>query len=259
MLSASTVDRTGANCWSWRSHQTLEKHSRCQSWWCPTARCWACCWQCHWWTLWWICSQWILLNYFFLMNSCWNTFSWWIEPLLLKASTRKLLFYELDELLENRSCWWACCRWTLLTLLVANCFVANRSFLISLMNNFFCQWTLCRWIGYHELVVRCLSSMSSMNCFDWNCPCFIATEVVVHWCCASLLLLSILSLSPPSLERGVNSEMTRWGVVGHKLLEVDDDENSKVIVEPLSLVELVVDDRSCAIVEGDLQKQLLWV
>ena len=61
-------------------------------------------------------------------------------------------------------------------------------------------------------------------------------------------------MSPPSLERGVNSEMTRWGVVGHKLLEVDDDENSKVIVEPLSLVELVVDDRSCAIVEGDLQK-----
>ena len=55
----------------------------------------------------------------------------------------------------------------------------------------------------------------------------------------------------------MNSEMTRWGVVGHKLLEADDDENSKAIVEPLSLVELVVDDRGCAIVEGDLQKQLL--
>ena len=27
----------------------------------------------------------------------------------------------------------------------------------------------------------------------------------------------------------MNSEMTRWGVVGHKLLEVDDDENSKVL------------------------------
>ena len=54
-------------------------------------------------------------------------FSWWAEPLLLKASTRKLVFYELDvdELLENRSCWWACCRWTLLTFLVANCFVAK--------------------------------------------------------------------------------------------------------------------------------------
>ena len=43
----------------------------------------------------------------------------------------------------------------------------------------FCQWICC-----HELVVRCLLSMSSISC-SCCCHCWFATDVVVHWCCAS--------------------------------------------------------------------------
>ena len=104
------VDVACPECWPSRCNlhdregciRMLEKQSRCQSWWRPTARCWASRWQCLWWTPCWTCSRWIFVELLVLDDSP-------VEPLFLNGLLNSCWRHGR----ENCSCWWwAWRRWT---------------------------------------------------------------------------------------------------------------------------------------------------